>query len=424
MAKISIISDLHLGFGRGGEREEDPFRVAEEAFEKAKERESDIVLLAGDIFDSRLPRPEHWSRFMNLLSVFREERKTDVELHGKDVPEGSLGGTPVVAIHGTHERRGESLTNPIEGVEDAGFLVHLHCEKATFDLDGERITVHGMSGVPEKYSKEVLKKWDPEPVDGSYNIFMIHQDLEPYIYNPKNPPSLGLKDLPEGFDLYVSGHIHWREKAEVNGSPFLIPGSLIPTQLKKKEAERDKGFFLVNTESDDIEFVQLEDGRGFFYREVEVNGSSLLDIEDAVEKKLEDIFSNGFERKPIVRIKVEGELPKGVEPNDVDLSDLRKGYREDGIVSVKKDLREAGVEENIEMLREAREDELSVEEMGMKVLREQVEETGSGVKPGLVFGDLVEGNIDRAIDKLMDGVDEETERGDDENKNEDIWWRK
>ena len=78
MVKVSIISDLHLGFGKDTEREEDAFVATKRAFEKAKELESDLIILAGDMFDTRLPRPEHWSRFMKLLSIFRDGEGVNV----------------------------------------------------------------------------------------------------------------------------------------------------------------------------------------------------------------------------------------------------------------------------------------------------------------------------------------------------------
>src|SRR4030042_954051 len=203
--RIAFISDLHFGFGRGTERAEDCWEAAEEAFEKAKD--CDLIVLPGDIFDERIPRPEDWAK---ALKIFSRNK------------------VPVVAIHGTHERRGRGLLNCVQGLEHAGFLKHVHCDSATYEFGGEKVTVYGMSGVPEAYAKEVLSTWNPKPTEG-FNIFMLHQSIHPYIYNPVEPPSLKLEDLPEGFDLYVSGHIHWREKTEVKGSPFIIPGSTVTT---------------------------------------------------------------------------------------------------------------------------------------------------------------------------------------------------
>ncbi|MFP4116253.1 MAG: exonuclease SbcCD subunit D [Candidatus Aenigmatarchaeota archaeon] len=416
MVKVAIISDLHLGFGKGTEREEDPFVAAERAFETAKDRGADLVVLAGDMFDTRLPRPEHWSRFMKLLSIFRDGKNAEVvKVEGRDeIPEQCLEGIPVIAIHGTHERRGKGMKNTVEALEDAGFIVHLHCASMELEIGGEKIGIHGMSGVPEKYSKEVLEKWNPEPFPDAYNIFTLHQDLDPYIFNPANPPSLGLEDLPEDFDLYVSGHIHWKDKQELKGGLFMIPGSLVPTQLREREAKMKKGFYILDTEKEETEFIGIRPPREFFYEDMEFEGKGPEEIEKRVESRLEDTLSGSFGMKPLVRVKIKGELPKGVSSNDVDLSRLKKKYGEDALLTFSVDLQEKGLEEKVETLRNLREEKLSVDEMGMKILREKTEETGASVDPDLVFEDLVEGDLEDAMQKLEEAKNGSYEEGDED----------
>lgn len=429
MVKISVISDLHLGFKKGTKRGEDAFTAANRAFEKAKELDSDLIILAGDTFDSRFPRPEHWSGFIEMLSTLQDGEETElVDKRGKGhIPEACLRGIPVVAIHGTHERRGGGMMNSIEGLERAGSLIHLHCASVSLKIGDDVVAIHGMSGVPEKYSKQVLKKWDPDPSDGAYNIFLIHQDLQPYIFNPANPPNLGLEDLPQGFDCYVSGHIHWKEETEIHDKPFLIPGSLIPTQLKKRESEEEKGFYFLDTETGEIEFVEVEPPRKFFYEKVEVEGESMREIEKEVRDRLEEIFSENFEKKPLVRIKIAGELPKGVDPNDLNLGSLKGKYGEEGIITISNDLEEAGTEDKIQMLRDMRSDELSVDEMGMKILREQLEEMEVDITPEPIFDELVGGNVEKVMKDLLErgkssegGEESKEEEGMEKGKTEEV----
>ncbi|MFP4116447.1 MAG: exonuclease SbcCD subunit D [Candidatus Aenigmatarchaeota archaeon] len=413
MTKIAVISDLHLGFKKGTQREEDVFIAAERALKKAERLGADVIVLPGDIFDSRLPRPEHWSRFMEMLSSLEGEKNVDVtRLEGKEeVPERALEGIPIIAIHGTHERRGKGMKNTIKALEDSKFLVHLHCSSIELKVNGEKIGVHGMSGVPEKYSKDVLKKWNPEPFEDAYNIFMLHQDLEQYIYNPVNPPSLGLEDLPEGFDLYVSGHIHWKEETELKGKPFIIPGSLVPTQLKKKEAERSKGFYLVDTEKREVDFVEIDPPREFIYKELEFEGKGTKEIEEDVLSALEKTEIENYETNPLVRVKIKGKLPKGVSSSDLDLSSIKEKYDDKTIISFSEDLQEKGIEEKVQTLQDLREEKLSVDEMGMKILREKVKEVEAGIEPDVVFENLVEGDLDDALEKIKDMDVEHGEEG-------------
>jgi len=379
--KIAVISDLHFGFGRNTERAEDCWEAAEEAFEKAKD--CDMIILPGDIFDEKIPRPEDWAKAMKLLSKIK---------------------VPVVAIHGTHERRGRGLINCVEGLEHAGFLKHLHCEHVVYEIKGKKIAVHGMSGVPEAYAKEVLQQWNPKPVEGAFNIFMLHQSIHPYIYNPIEPPSLRLEDLPEGFDLYISGHIHWREKTQIRGKPFIIPGSLIPTQINKTEAKYPKGFFVVElNENVEIKFVELENQRKVFYKEFKVNNENPSEILERIEEYLDGIEED---KKPLVRIKVTGRIEKGTS---LDLSYIREKYKDKLLLSLSVRVEEEEIENKIKLLRSMRESKESVEEMGMKILRENLKELNLSKVYEEIFDFLVEGNVDGALVHLLSEREEKEE---------------
>jgi DNA repair exonuclease SbcCD nuclease subunit len=50
--KVAVLSDFHFGFSYSLETENDSFENAEEAMEKALD--CDLILIAGDIFDSRI----------------------------------------------------------------------------------------------------------------------------------------------------------------------------------------------------------------------------------------------------------------------------------------------------------------------------------------------------------------------------------
>jgi DNA repair exonuclease SbcCD nuclease subunit len=64
--KIAVLSDFHFGYGWNTRLEEDSFENAQEAISKCLD--SDLILIAGDIFDSRLPRTETWAKALKVLS--------------------------------------------------------------------------------------------------------------------------------------------------------------------------------------------------------------------------------------------------------------------------------------------------------------------------------------------------------------------
>lgn len=383
--KISIFSDIHAGFGSGTERESDCFEAMEEAVEKSLD--CDLILIAGDIFDTKKPSAETFSRVIEVLlrPVLSESSAKVGEGIGRDVkglPKLSALGTPVIALHGNHERRAKGLVNPVQSLERAGFLMHLNCNGVMLQKDGEKVAVQGMSAVPEGFAGEVLEQWKPRPVKGCFNILMIHQILSGFT---PSKTALDVNKLPKGFDLYVSGDVHKPEKSEYDGKPLIVAGSLIPTQLEKNEA-KSKGIWKVDTGTNTPEFVKLEDQRKFYFLEFERTGKG------AVEEEVKKILQNKQDKKPLIRIKIKGDF-------DFD-SEIRTKFESRAIISFRKD--KAVKRPEVKGLEEHR---LSVQELGRKLLLENLE--GSKLDPmvfGPVFEFLSEKKEEEALSFLEDAI--------------------
>jgi DNA repair exonuclease SbcCD nuclease subunit len=363
-----------------------------------------LILIAGDIFDSRLPRTETWAKALKILSKPLLSRSNGIELiktlnkNLEEISKRSLSGIPVLAIHGTHERRTKDQVNVIEALEQTGFLIHLHCNGLVFEKEGRRVAIQGMSGVPERYAKQVLDRWDPKPIEGCYNILMLHQSIEPYVYSPLEPPTLNISNLPNGFDLIVGGHIHTREQTKINDTILLMPGSTLVTQLKAEEAEIPKGFYRVEVgEEIEINFVPLENNRKFFYEEIELKPE--IPMRDQVEGVLTRILSREFKKLPMIKIKISGE-ESGVI--DKELREIEKKYSEKAIIYFSKELESPEMTRKIELLRNLRERKLSVEEMGLQILKKNLEELkfASTFDAESLFKLLSDGKTERAFDIL------------------------
>ncbi len=382
--KIAILSDFHFGFGSGTEREEDPYEAVVEAMEKAKE--CDLILFGGDIFDTRNPSTETFTRAVEILvkPVLSKGGAKLVRGVDKDVSKVSkiaLMGIPVVAIHGTHERRTKGLLNPVQALEKAGFLVYLHCNGVVFEKNGERICIQGMSGVPDQYAESVLNNWNPKPIEGCFNIFILHQSITEFLYAPH---TLDKKIIPKGFDLYVNGHIHEPKKSEHHGKPFLLTGSLIPTQLKE-ESTRPKGFWIMDTSNSETKWILLNKQRKVYYKTFENP-----DFE-AIEKELRKILSEEHIKKPMVRLNLKGKV------KDTLTNEIESKFGEKLLVSFKREVRKEEVP-----TRTLEEHKLSVEEMGRKLLMENLEK--SGLDPKFfedIFELLVEGKTENVMGRMM-----------------------
>jgi len=398
---ISILSDFHFGYGSKTRLEDDSFENVQEAIDKSLD--SDLILILGDIFHSRIPTTETWAKTLKTLSKPLLTKNKGVKLvktMNKDLDEisrRSLSGIPVLALHGTHERRGKDSINAIQALEKTGFLIHLHCNGLIFQKGKKKVAIQGMSGVPERYAKQILDRWNPKPVEGCYNILMLHQSIEPYVYSPLEPPSLNLSNLPKGFDLIINGHIHTRDTTKIDKTTLLMSGSTIVTQLKIEEAEVTKGFYQVKiTKETKINFIPLKKNRKFFYKEVELKTD--IPVRDQIDDTINKILTKDFNKLPMIKIKILGREAV----IDKELRELEKKYSDKAILYFSKELESPEITRKIELLRDLRERKLSVEEMGLQILKKNLEELKfeSTFDTDNVFKLLVDGQADKAFDIL------------------------
>lgn len=348
--RLAIFSDAHMGHGSGTERSGDSFEALEEVI--GKSLGCDLIIIAGDLFDSRTPSTEALTKGMELLikPIATENGTKLIEGIDKDIEDLTplhQQGIPVVSIHGTHERRVRGLINPVQALEKAGFLIYLHCNGVVLERAGERICIQGMSGVPDQFSEAILQRWNPKPQKGCFNILMLHQSVSPFMYATNLMP---LERIPKGFDLYVLGHVHESKKSSFAGSPLLIPGSLVPTQLTK-DAVSSRGFWVFDTATGDAAFIPLEAQRRVYYLEHE-------GPQERLEADIEKLLEHPHPKKPIIRIK----------GKDLDLAGLNSRFSGRAMLSIKQIQEEeqpkaVGIEEH----------SLSVQELGKKLLRENLE---------------------------------------------------
>jgi DNA repair exonuclease SbcCD nuclease subunit len=370
--KISILSDLHFGFAYNSELENDSFENADEAVQKASD--ADLILIAGDIFDSRLPRTGVWAKAIKILVKPLLKESSGIKLvqsskELKEISKRTLRHLPVVALHGTHERRGKDEINAVGALDNAGLLIHLHCQTVVFEKDGIKVAVHGMSGVPERFAKDTLDQWNPKPVENCFNILMLHQSIDPFVYSPLEPPSLNLSNLPKGFDLIVDGHIHLSGQGKIDNTILLFPGSTIVTQLEQSEAGVEKGFYQIDLDKGiKVNFIPLMNNRKFFYREIRLGNGS---VREQIEEKINEILAEQHVKTPLIKLRIFG---KEVDVLEQELRDIERKYSGRATISFVKELETPEIARKIEFLRNLREQKLSVEEIGFQILKKNLDE--------------------------------------------------
>ncbi|MGC8776444.1 MAG: DNA repair exonuclease [Candidatus Micrarchaeia archaeon] len=367
--KIGIISDFHLGYERFYE---DAYIQAKEALEKASSL-ADMLILPGDLFDSRSPKPEVLAQAMTL---FRDlaGKKWEAKIASYEGPRKIYTSLPILAIPGTHERRSENAENAVELLNLAGLLVNVSESRAVVEKDGEKVAVYGIGGISEERFRDFLKEKNPKPVDSLFNVFVFHQSI--YDLMPFDKNFIYLDELPPGFDLYIDGHIHSRVERSVHAKPFLIPGSTVLTQLKEEEVAR-KGFFLFDTKTKKYEFVEIN-SRKFFVIKVDITGKAPSEALEEAENKINFIVAK--EEKPIIKLTLVGKAGRGFQQSDFGLLVLAKKFEGKAIVEVSKDIEDEEVEGEIEALRSREIENVSIKEFGMSIFLQELGAKGYNLK--------------------------------------------
>jgi DNA repair exonuclease SbcCD nuclease subunit len=365
--KIAIVSDLHLGYEKFAD---DAIRQAREALELASSV-ADAILLPGDIFDKRSPKPEAIAQAINL---FREvsRKKWNARVVSFSGKGNSYTEIPVIAIPGTHERTMEGKDNPLNLLALAGLLVDTSEATTIVEKNGDKVAVFGLGGLSDERVKDKLKEIGPKPVLGVFSIFMFHQSIHELL--PFNEDTIRYDDLPNGFDLYVCGHVHNRVEAMVHGKKFLIPGSTVLTQLKDAEQEQ-KGFMLFDTSTYSYDFVRIN-SREFVSKIVHFKDAEPKDVLDRCESEINAILSKSS-GKPIIRLVLEGTIKDGFTNLDMPIQAVASRYSNDIALSIDSSrLVSLELESGIENIRESRIGNVPIKEMGISLFVAKLKEMG------------------------------------------------
>ncbi len=361
--KIGILSDFHLGYERFFE---DAYTQAREAIEKALEL-ADMLIIPGDIFDYRRPEPEVMAQAVEL---FRDASKKDfgakvVEYTGKAL----YTTKPIIAIPGTHERRSEGAIDSVDVLHLAGLLVEVNKSKAVIEKDGERVSVFGIGGIADERFRDTIKELAFVPDKNSFNIFMIHQTL--YELLPFSKDFTHIEELPEGFDLYIDGHIHSRVEMKCHGKDFLIPGSTVLTQLKGVEQE-EKGFIIYDTKTKTYTFNKIS-SRPFSLIRLDIEGKEPKTITENIQLAIEaEIKNNKTNKKPIIKVEITGKMKEGFKPIDINLASI-SSHSDDAIIEItKNNVEEISNGKEAEELRSGNMENISIKDYGLSIFLEKL----------------------------------------------------
>lgn len=396
--KIAILSDFHIGYERF---REDALRQATEAMEIAS-KEADLMVIAGDVFDYRHPKPEIIIEAARLFKKISSQKFT-AKITGFEGRGNRYTDVPIIAIPGTHERRTADETDSIDLLNLAGYLVNANQARVIVEKGSERVSVFGIGGVAEERFKDTIAQIAPKPLEGAFNLFIFHQSV--YEFLPFGENIIKLGELPEGFDLYVDGHIHSKVEAKCHGKSFLIPGSTVLTQLKEGEQE-EKGFFIYDTETNSYFFRKIS-SRRFILVKLDIEGLAPAEVKNRVEEEVSKTIPAGT-GKPIIRVILEGRLKEGFKNTDLNLKSISDSHSGNAIVEITKSGIDSKVSKEIEELRSGMLENASIRDYGVGIFIKRLAENkyDLNVSPSVLF-DLLsseekkEISISRALELIF-----------------------
>ncbi len=268
----------------------------------------------------------------------------------------------------------------------------------------DKVGLHGLSGTPESYIKNTLKEWNPKPLPDCFNMMLLHQNFKEFLPSPEEE-WLDFSDLPKGFDLFLLGHFHTNheKKHPKYNTPILVPGSTIATQLNKIESEKQKGFYIleIGRQKADVNFMPIPT-RPIFYEKLNVNGKRPVEISAEISTIIRKHLETKPRDKPLIRIKLEGILAEGFSPADLNFGNVMDEFSANAIISLDKtSLRSVGLEEQSKLLQELKEKRISLDQIGLKLLRESIKEKISLKKLENIFSYLINDSFEQAESEIL-----------------------
>ena len=283
--KIGIISDLHLGFRQYGsiDRENDFYNQFFSICKQLNKYKPDIVIIAGDLFDKPNPSPA-------AINAYREGIQS---LNSKIIC--TIKGNHTMILRDNHY----SIDDFFGKNKDKGYY---YLDDETFSINGvviDGITYRNNSSLDEFF--KVQKNMALKQYSDCYRILIVHQSFKEFcgFYGEE----LSIEDIDySNYNAIICGHIHSRYNTVLpNGCKFIQPGSIerMNTTEALDEQKNGKGFYLLDTDNNSVEFYQVDCPRKFFLGEIKFDK-----IED-LEKHLEDLNNDvsKLEIPPIISYK-------------------------------------------------------------------------------------------------------------------------
>ncbi len=317
--KFIHLADCHIDGFKEQNLSELGFAGFKYTIDFALDNKVDFVLIAGDLFNTAIPRVDA------LKQTTRElKRLKDAKI-------------PVYCIPGSHDFSPHGRTM-LDVLELAGLLINvmkgsvvnnqLHLTYTIDPKTGTKIT--GVMGKKGMLDKEIYEHLVVPPRNDSFHIFMFHTAISEL--RPKKLEKMEaypVSFLPSGFDYYAGGHVHIRDRySGAEHRNVVYPGPTFPNSFSELE-DLEYGSFIYYHDNN-YDYVKIPSKKVIpFHIDCEGKTPNQILEESLALLEGEDIVSS------IVLLRFKGTLSEG-KPADVNFNEIMKFCYDEGAFIVLK----------------------------------------------------------------------------------------
>ena len=332
MFKFAHMADIHIGAHKDKRLMELEIQAFNESIDICINQGVKFIIIAGDFFDKPVPELEQVKKIIEKL----------IELSQLNIP--------VYVIYGSHDYS-PGQDSMIDLLEAAKLIVKIYNPKSVngkirLEMYQDRETGVKLAGISARkvgLEKTYFEKLDREYLENQegFKIFVFHSGIEEFkpsfLKGAMDMECIPINWFPKDFNYYAGGHIHKRDKFDIQnyqniifpGPSFIGWGTKDYTDVAKGEK---RGFYIVSCEDNKIidngiKFIEIKKIEGNFI-EFDVTGKRSKQVNDEINKKLED---EEVDNKLVV-VRIFGELLSG-NTSDIDTIGIRKFLTDKNAIS-------------------------------------------------------------------------------------------
>jgi DNA repair exonuclease SbcCD nuclease subunit len=279
---LSAYSDAPVEMLRNATREAFTNLITE-----AIEQQADFMVIAGDLYDGT------W-----------KDHNTGIYFCG-EMGRLKKAGIPVYLLFGNHDAESE-MTKKLQWPEN---VFAFDSRKAmTFFIDHLNVALHGHSFKDRETTENLVIEY-PAPVQGMFNIGVLHTALEGNAAHATYAPC-SLDELhAKGYHYWALGHVH-EHQIWYGASTVVFPGNLQGRHIRETGP---RGAVLVTADETGVKKIERLIVDVLRWHSLEIDATechSLADVVHATGKGLEELIAHHPPAIPVaVRVTITGRTP-------------------------------------------------------------------------------------------------------------------